>query len=77
MREALDTVSAELCEKVITHCHKWIDAFMQSENGGSLKRFKDLDALTKAVHPSKDAEDIEQPPQHENEEEEDGPDQWN
>ena len=41
------SVIAELCNKVISHCHKWIDSFISSENGGSLQQYKDLNTLIK------------------------------
>ncbi len=47
-RQAMDSVTAELCQKDISHCHKWIEQFMRSEEGGSLQQFKDLPTLLKA-----------------------------
>jgi transposase len=44
-REAMDKVTAELCKSVIAHSHAWIQQFMQSEEGGSLRRFLDLPML--------------------------------
>jgi hypothetical protein len=44
-REAMDRVSAELCQKQIRHCHTWIEQFMQSQEGGSLQQFGTLAAL--------------------------------
>ena len=44
-REAMEQVTAELCQKQIKHCHTWIERFMQSEQGGSLQQFATLSAL--------------------------------
>ena len=44
-RKAMDEVTAELCRKEIAHCHKWIETFMQSEEGGSLQQFGTLQSL--------------------------------
>ena len=50
-RQAMDEVTAQLCQDVIQHTHKWMDAFMQSEDGGSLHQFRDL-ATLKAAEPA-------------------------
>jgi hypothetical protein len=44
-REAMEQVTAELCQKQIQHCHAWIARFMQSEEGESLQQFGSLQAL--------------------------------
>jgi hypothetical protein len=44
-REAMEKVTADLCQKEISHCHAWIQRFMQSEKGGSLQQFGNLQAL--------------------------------
>jgi transposase len=44
-REAMEKVTADLCQKQIQHCHAWIDEFMQSEEGGSLQQFGTLQVL--------------------------------
>jgi len=44
-REAMDQVTAELCQKQILHCHAWIEQFMRSEEGVSLQQFTTLAAL--------------------------------
>ena len=44
-REAMERVTAELCQKQIQHCHGWMERFMQSEDGGSLHQFGSLQAL--------------------------------
>ena len=44
-REAMELVTAELCQKQILHCHAWIERFMQSEEGGNLQQFADLKTL--------------------------------
>jgi transposase len=44
-REAMERVTAELCQKQISHCHAWIERFMQSEGGGSLHQFGTLQSL--------------------------------
>jgi hypothetical protein len=58
MRVAMASVSAQLCQKVITHCHKWIEQFMQSDDGGSLQQFKDLETLMKAPAEAVKVDDI-------------------
>jgi transposase len=47
-RVAMDQVDALLCRKEIAHVHKWIMRFMQSAEGGSLRRFFDLPMLMDA-----------------------------
>ncbi len=54
----MDEVTAELCRKEIAHCHKWIDAFMQSEEGGSLQQFKTLQALMPLAAALSDVSDV-------------------
>jgi hypothetical protein len=44
-REAMESVTAELCQKQIQHCHAWIERFIQSEEGGSLRQFSSLQQL--------------------------------
>jgi hypothetical protein len=72
-REAMECVTAELCQKQIRHCHTWIEQFMQSEEGGSLQQFGTLQSLlplaaalihTEAVDP------LPAPPGQDDEEEE-------
>jgi hypothetical protein len=71
-REAMEQVTAELCQKQIRHCHTWIEQFMQSQEGGSLQQFGTLAALlplaaaliqTEAIDPLPD------PPEEEDENE--------
>ena len=47
-RQAMDQVTTELCQKVINHTHTWMEEFMQSEEGGSLRQFRDLATLKAA-----------------------------
>jgi hypothetical protein len=47
-RQAMDQVTTELCQKVINHTHTWMEEFMQSEEGGSLRQFRDLATLKEA-----------------------------
>ena len=47
-RQAMDQVTTELCRKVINHTHTWMEEFMQSEEGGSLRQFRDLATLKAA-----------------------------
>jgi transposase len=77
-REAMASVTAELCGKVISHCHKWIDAFMKSDNGGSLRRFADLNALMAAPAESQIADDTAEVsmPSPVNDENEENESQW-
>ena len=44
-REAMERVTAELCQKQIQHCHAWIERFMRSEEGDSLQQFGTLQTL--------------------------------
>jgi hypothetical protein len=44
-REAMESVTADLCQKQIQHCHAWIERFMQSEEGESLQQFSTLKQL--------------------------------
>jgi transposase len=60
-RQAMDSVTATICKRVISHCHKWIQAFMQSDEGGSLQRFMDLPMLMWGLDELKDADDIALP----------------
>jgi hypothetical protein len=73
-REAMDLVTAELCQKQIKHCHAWIEQFMQSEQGGSLQQFSSMQALmplAAALQQCDDAAFSTAPPAEEDEEEED------
>jgi len=40
--DALDTITATMIQKRIAHCHTWIDAFMQTEEAGSLRQYSSL-----------------------------------
>jgi transposase len=71
-REAMEQVTAELCQKQIRHCHEWIEEFMQSEQGGSLQQFMDLEALQHAAPEQLKASDLTPstvPPTEDDEEE--------
>jgi hypothetical protein len=46
--DAFDTITAAMLQKRIAHCHAWIDAFMQTEEAGSLQAFRSLDKLVAA-----------------------------
>ena len=48
-REAMDKVNAELCGKVIEHCHKFIDSFIEADETGNLKQFVNLQTLKQAA----------------------------
>jgi transposase len=61
-RQAMDQVDAELCRKLIARMHRWIQQFMQSEEGGSLHRFIDLPLLMWASQQSFPMDDIAEPP---------------
>ncbi len=43
--DAFDGITADMIRKRIQHCHTWIDAFLQTEEAGSLKAHKSLDLL--------------------------------
>ena len=49
--DAFDGITASIIQKRIQHCHSWIDAFLLTEEAGSLQQYKSLDALL-AVDPS-------------------------
>jgi len=71
-REAMERVTAELCQKQIQHCHTWIEQFMQSDEGGSLQQFATLAALkplAAALTNIGDLTPIAAPPAEEDEEE--------
>jgi hypothetical protein len=57
-RQAMECVTAELCQKEISHCHTWIEQWMKSDNGGSLQQFADLSALTHTPSEALKANDI-------------------
>jgi len=69
-REAMEQVTAELCQKHIRHCHTWIEQFMQSEEGGSLQQFGTLAALTPLAAALIQTEQIDPPPVPSDEEDE-------
>jgi len=72
-REAMECVTAELCQKQIAHCHAWIERFMQSEEGGSLQQFVTLAALKPLAAALTNAGDLAAdaaPPAEEDDEEE-------
>jgi hypothetical protein len=69
-RQAMDAVTAQLCRKVITHCHTWIDTFMHSDAGGSLQQYADLEALVHAAAAGAGAGDVAGTSAAEEEEEE-------
>ena len=74
----MDEVTAELCRKEIAHCHKWIETFMQSEEGGSLQQFGTLQALMPLSGALSEADDVASPvtPTTEDEEEEEEEASW-
>jgi len=47
-RVALSSVSAELCQEIIRHTEDDMDAWLRSDDAGSLKRFGSLNALKAA-----------------------------
>lgn len=74
-REAMECVSAELCQKQILHCHAWIEQFMQSEDGGSLQQFCTLASLKPLAAALADIADVSPaavPPAEDDEEEQKG-----
>jgi transposase len=70
-RVAMDQVDAKLCRKEIAHVHKWIMQFMQSDEGGSLRRFFDLPMLMDTRSEWIQADDLPEdiPSDHDNDEE--------
>ena len=77
-REAMEQVTAELCQKQISHCHAWIERFMQSEEGGSLQQFGTLQALKPLAAALQRCDDAAPPPTPiaEEDEEEEGEAGW-
>jgi hypothetical protein len=74
-REAMDRVTAELCQKQIRHCHEWIERFMQSDEGGNLQQFTTLKALLPLAGALLQSDDLAPdtvPPTEEDEEEQEG-----
>jgi transposase len=56
---AFGTVTAAMIQKRITHCHAWIDAFLQTEEAGSLQQYGSLDKLIAAAPDTATPADIE------------------
>jgi hypothetical protein len=77
-REAMERVDAERCRKVISHVHQWIHSFMQSEAGGSLRRFLDLPMLMYASPAELTESDltVTPPPDIEDEQDEEEESSW-
>jgi transposase len=75
-RQAMGTIDAAYCQKVINHVHKWIDKFMVSEDGGSLRQFASLAALSDAPTPNELPMDVIRvlPPEDVSEDEEEAED---
>jgi hypothetical protein len=48
-----------MIQKRITHCHAWIDAFLQTEEAGSLQQYGSLDKLIAAAPDTATPADIE------------------
>ena len=70
----MEQVTAELCQKQISHCHAWIQRFMQSEEGGSLQQFSTLHALmplAAALQQTEETTTMPAPTAEEDEEEQD------
>ncbi len=57
--DAFDTITAAMIQKRIKHCHAWIDAFMKTEEAGSLQAYGSLDALIQAKPDTATPSDIE------------------
>jgi transposase len=57
--DAFQSITPEMIQKRIHHCHKWIDAFMQTEEAGSLQAFGSLDNLVAAGSGTSAPADIE------------------
>ena len=74
-REAMERVDADRCRKVISHVHAWIHSFMQSEAGGSLRRFIDLPMLRYVPTEVRTANDLDVTPPPDIEDEEDDEEQ--
>ena len=48
-RDALCSVTPALCAKMVAHTERLMSEWMQSADGGSLRRFEDLEALSRAT----------------------------
>ena len=46
-REALSSVTAQLCHRLVEHTERLMDEWMASKDGGSLRRFHGLDELSR------------------------------
>jgi len=46
--DAFDTITTTMIQTRIDHCHRWIDAFMQTDEAGSLRQYGTLDNLIAA-----------------------------
>jgi hypothetical protein len=57
--DAFDRITAAMIQKRIAHCHAWIDAFMQTEEAGSLQAFRSLAQLVAADPSTATPADIE------------------
>lgn len=57
--DAFDTVTPEIIQKRIKHCHDWIDDFMKTDDAGSLKSFSTLEQLLAAEPDTPQPTDIE------------------
>jgi len=57
--DAFTTITTAMIQKRIGHCHAWIDAFMKTEEAGSLQAFGSLDKLVAADSSTAIPADIE------------------
>jgi transposase len=57
--DAFDTITPEMIQKRIAHCHKWINDFLQTDDAGSLKTFSTLENLIAADSSTPQPTDIE------------------
>jgi len=59
--DAFDTITATMIQKRIAHCHTWINAFMQTDEAGSLCQYGSLMQLVDADPPTTLPPDLPSP----------------
>ena len=66
--DALEDITGAKIQRVIQRCHRWIGAFMQTDDAGTLKSFLTLDALVTANPNTLPAQDTDAYTEEDNEE---------
>jgi len=60
--DAFDAITAAMIQKRIAHCHTWIDAFMHTEEAGSLRQYGSLMRLVDTGPITMPPPDLSTPP---------------